>query len=154
MSMPGSSSAKFLSPEEFGAWRGFLVAHTRLIGELDRRLRAEHGVSVSEFDVLITLFNAPRRRLRMTELAHAVTLTQAGLTHLANRLQRAGLVEREVDPDDRRSFFLVLSAAGLRRLDDARSTHNEVIRTGFTGRLTREQRRALARIWSAILDEE
>jgi DNA-binding MarR family transcriptional regulator len=130
-----------------------LVAHTRVTGELDQRLRAEHGISVSEFDVLITLFNAPRRRLRMTDLANAVTLTQAGLTHLANRLQQAGLVERRVDPDDRRSFFLTLNAAGLRRLDDARRTHNEVIRTRFTGRLTREQRRALAGIWSAILDD-
>jgi len=151
--MAQSSSAKFLSPEEFGAWHGFLVAHTRVTGELDQRLRAEHGISVSEFDVLITLFNAPRRRLRMTELANAVTLTQAGLTHLANRLQRAGLVERQVDPDDRRSFFLMLTPAGLRRLDDARPTHNEVIRTRFTGRLTRDQRRALAGIWSAILDD-
>ena|SRR5436305_13997347 len=148
-----TSRGKFLTAEELGAWQGFLQAHTRVVGELDRRLRAEHEISVSEFDVLITLFNAPRRRLRMTELANAVTLTQAGLTHLANRLERAGLVERQRDPVDRRSFFVVLNAAGLRRLDEARRTHNEVIRHAFTGRLTRTQRRALAGSWAAILAE-
>jgi DNA-binding MarR family transcriptional regulator len=150
MPMAGSSRGKYLTDEEFGAWHGFLVAHTRVMGELDRRLRAEHGISVSEFDVLITLFNAPKRQLRMTELAQAVTLTQAGLTHLANRLERAGLIERRVDPDDRRSFFVVLSAAGLRKLDQARTTHNDVIRGGYLDRLTATQRRQLAGIWSAI----
>ena len=150
MRMASSSRGKYLSGEEFGAWHGFLVAHTRVMGELDRRLRAEHGISVSEFDVLITLFNAPKRQLRMTELAQAVTLTQAGLTHLANRLERAGVVERRVDPEDRRSFFVFLNAAGLRKLDQARSTHNDVIRSGFVGRVSRAQRRQLAAIWSSI----
>ena len=76
---------------------------------LDEALTAAHGISLKEFDVLITLFNAPKARLRMTELAERVVLTPSGVTHLVTRLERDGLVSRVVDEDDRRSFFAALT---------------------------------------------
>ena len=72
---------------------------------LDRALGAAHGISLKEFDVLITLFNAPNGRLRMTALAESVLLTASGLTHLVTRLELKGLVSRDVDEGDRRSFL-------------------------------------------------
>jgi DNA-binding MarR family transcriptional regulator len=146
------SRGKFLADEEQAAWGGVLAVHASVVRALDRSLRAEHGLSVSEFDVLITLFNAPGRRLRMIDLANAVMLSAAGLTHLVNRLALAGLVERNVDPGDRRSFLIRLTDAGLDRLDAARATHNHVIRTRFLVRLTPEQLRQLANIWAAVQD--
>jgi DNA-binding MarR family transcriptional regulator len=121
-----------------------------VVRELDHRLRVEHQLSVSEFDVLITLFNAPARRLRMSDLAGAVMLSAAGLTHLVNRLALVGLVERNVAANDRRSFLVSLTAGGLERLDAARVTHNRVIRERFLGRLTADQRRQLAAIWATV----
>jgi DNA-binding MarR family transcriptional regulator len=148
--MAGASSAKYLTDAEFGAWHGFLETHTRVLRELDQRLKADCGISVSEFDVLITLFNSPDRQLRMTDLANAITLTPAGLTHMANRLEREGLVERRTDPKDRRSSFLHLTDHGLARLDDARRGHNEVIRRRFLGPLSAAQLRQLTSAWRAI----
>src|SRR2546427_7758124 len=110
--MATSSSDKFLAGDELAAWQGMLTVHARLIRELDRLLRAEHGISVSNFDVLITLFNADRQRLRMSDLANAIVLTPAGLTHLITRLERDRLVERNIDPGDRRSFLVTLTDAG------------------------------------------
>jgi DNA-binding MarR family transcriptional regulator len=48
----------------------------------DVTLVAAHRVSLKEFEVLITLFNAPGGRLRMTDLAERALLTTSGLTHL------------------------------------------------------------------------
>ena len=141
---------KFLADEEQAAWGGVLAVHATVVRALDRSLRADHGISVLEFDVLITLFNAPGSRLRMIDLANAVMLSAAGLTQLVNRLALAGLVERNVDPGDRRSFLIGLTKAGLDRLDAARATHNHVIRAHFLDRLTPEEIRQLAKIWAAV----
>ena len=128
-----------------------LTAHATLIRELDRQLRAVQGLGVPEFDVLITLFNAPERGVRMTDLAKAIMLSPAGLTHMVTRLERDRLVERAVDPADRRSFLVRLTPDGRARLDSARVTHNAVIRARFTAKLTGGQLEQLTRIWDALL---
>ena len=137
---------------EFRAWHGCLRFTDAAVRALDVALAAEHGISVKEFDVLITLFNATAGRLRMTELAEHVVLTQSGVTHLVTRLERDGLVTRVVDEDDRRSFFAALTRAGHRRLREARPTHNEVVRAHLTRRLTRAQLKALGALWDSILE--
>ena len=101
--------------------------------------------------MLITLFDAPDGRLRMTELAEQVVLSASGVTHLVTRLERDGLVERIVDEGDRRSFFAALTPAGHQRLRDSRPTHNEVIREHLTRRLTPNQLNTLGALWEKIL---
>src|SRR2546421_12886295 len=132
--MAGGSREQFLGGTELPAWHGMLTVHARLTRELDRRLRAGYGLGVVEFDVLITLFNADEQGLRMTDLADAIMLSPAGLSHLVTRLERDRLVERRVDPADRRSFRVRLARAGRERLAGARVTHGDVIRAGVTGK--------------------
>ena len=150
--MGEQSRGEFLTDLELGAWHGMLSLHARIIGELDRRLRAGHGLSVSEFDVLITLYNAPDGGWRMTDLANAVMLSSGGLTQLVTRLERDRLVARRLDSIDRRSYRVSLTGPGRSRLDDARATHNEVIRTGFTDRLSPRQLRELGRLYATALE--
>ena len=146
-----SSQRQELAGTELAAWHGLLAAHATLIRELDGHLRAAHGLGVSEFDVLITLFNGAERGVRMTDLAKAIMLSPAGLTHMVTRLERDRLVERAVDPADRRSFLVRLTPGGRDRLDAARVTHNAVIRNRFTARLTDPQLHQLSSAWDAIL---
>ena len=151
MSTDPSSEELQLTGIELAAWHGMLAAHATLIRQLDGQLRAAHGLGVSEFDVLITLFNGAERGVRMTDLAKAIMLSPAGLTHMVTRLERDGLVERAVDPADRRSFLVRLTPGGRERLDAARVTHNAVIRDRFTARLTGPQLHQLSGVWDAIL---
>jgi len=150
MAADPSSGEPELTGTELAAWHGMLTAHAALIRELDRQLRAVQGLGVSEFDVLITLFNGAERGVRMTDLAKAIMLSPAGLTHMVTRLERDRLVERAVDPADRRSFLVRLTPGGRARLDAARVTHNAVVRAQFTGRLTGAQLQQLARAWDAL----
>jgi DNA-binding MarR family transcriptional regulator len=145
---------EYLSEAELRAWRGTLLFTTRTTRALDEALLAAHGLSVREFDVLITLFNGPDGRLRMAELADRVVLSASGVTHLVTRLERDGLVQRVVDPDDRRSYFATLTPAGHQRLRDARPTHNAVIREHLTGRLTTGQLTTLGAVWDTVLDSQ
>ena len=141
---------EYLRRDELAAWQGMLVTTTSVLRALDAGLRAEHGISVAEFDVLITLANAPARRLRMSELARSVSLSPAGLTHLVTRLERERLVAREVDAGDRRGFHTVLTDAGEERLDASRPLHNRIIRELLLDRLTARDRRQLGAIWTRL----
>ena len=143
---------EFLEPDEWQSMNALLLLNRRVLSELDANLRTEHGLAVSEFDVLITLFNAPGHRLRMSALADSVMLSPAGLTHLVTRLERDGLLRREVDPTDRRRWFTVLTDAGGRTLTAARRTHNAALRHSLFASTTAAERRTLQRIWQRLSD--
>ena len=93
---------EFLDRDEWESWGALLMLHNSVLRELDAELRRQHDLPITEFEVLITLFNAPERRLRMSQLAQRVLLSPAGTTHLVTRLERDRLVRREVDPADGR----------------------------------------------------
>ena len=150
----GNWRDEYLTEAEFRAWHGCLRFTTSTLRELDLALRAAHAISITEFDVLITLFNAPKDRLRMSELSQRVLLTASGMTQLVTRLEREGLVSRAVDADDRRSFFVTLTPAGHARLRESRPTHNDVVRSRLTRRLDVDQLRTLGSLWEAIAAAE
>ena len=82
MEKPGADDHEFMAPGEWESWAALLMLHRTVLQDLDTELHRRHRLAVSEFDVLITLFNAPGHRLRMTELAERVVLTPSGVTHL------------------------------------------------------------------------
>jgi DNA-binding MarR family transcriptional regulator len=108
---------------------------------------------LSEFDVLITLDNAPGGRLRMTELAEATLLSSGGMTRLVGRLEQRGLVRRDPDPDDARAFHAALTDAGRSSLARARTTHDNVIASLLGDRLTRREVQTLTRTLAKVLKQ-
>lgn len=142
------------SDQELAVWQGLLRVHGRITRALDAALMEHHGLSVRAFDVLITLFNAPGGRYRMSDLAGHVMLSPSGLTRLITRLERECLVERQSDPDDARSYHVALTDAGLARLDQARPTHNAVIRTRLFDRLDAEDLTCVGAVWRKAPGEE
>jgi DNA-binding MarR family transcriptional regulator len=116
------------SDEEFRVWRGFLRKHRQVTDELTRRLEAEHGMTLLHYGVLITLITVPERRMRMTDLADRVLTSPSGMTRAVAWLSEQGLVERERDQGDRRSFVVSLTRAGVRRLREAQVTHHACVR--------------------------
>lgn len=146
MSDARASRHEFLDRDEYESWNALLAVTKAVLRELDASLRAEVGLSVTEFDVLITLFNAPDRKLGMSELASKVMLSPSGLTHLVTRMERDRLLARKEDPTDRRKFFTVLTPTGDDRLRVARSTHNKVLRQTLLPHLHPQDRRTLAQL--------
>jgi DNA-binding MarR family transcriptional regulator len=141
---------EFLEPEEWESWGALMMLHRSVFQRLDNELQRAAGLAVTEFDVLITLYNAPEKRLRMSALAERVMLSPAGATHLVTRLERDGLLRREVDPTDRRKSYAVLTQAGDATLRSARRTHNEVLRQTLFALTTPAERRTLRRLWGRL----
>jgi len=131
-----------------------MMLHRSVLQSLDAELRRGHAMAVTEFDVLITLFNAPDQRLGMSELAERVMLSRAGTTHLVTRLERDRSVRREVDPTDRRKWFTVLTEDGDRALQAARATHNDVLRRTLFAATSPTERRTLRRLWHRLSERQ
>ena len=144
-----TSKSGVLSRQELAAWQGMLRANAYLLRELDKDLR-RYQLNLSSHDVLLQLALAPRRRLRMSSLAEAVLLSPSGLSRLVDQLEREGLVVREQRADDARSYDVVLSPQGRKRLKAANHAHLLRIRELFVDHLSPDQISQLVAIWNAI----
>ena len=128
-----------LTSEELATWRAFLRAHATVTRRLEAELVAEHELPLASYDVLVQLSEAPEHALRMTELADRVLLSRSGLTRLADRLEREGLISRAACPSDARGTLAVLTDAGLDRLREAWPTHRRGVAEHVTGRLSADE---------------
>lgn len=104
---------------------------------------AEHGLSPSEFEVLLRLSRSPGGRLRMSDLAAQALLSSSGLTRLVDRLEQADLVTRSACPTDKRGSFAQVTAAGAERMTAALPGHLAVIEELYTGALSPSELTAL-----------
>jgi DNA-binding MarR family transcriptional regulator len=136
-----------LSTLELQAWGGFLRTHAVLYNELERRLETSHGMTISTYDVLLRLSWAGAAGLRMNELADQVLKTSGGLTRLADRLEREGLITRTRSSDDRRGFEARITPKGRKALRRANRQHLRDVRELFLDHLTEDQLTTLASAW-------
>jgi DNA-binding MarR family transcriptional regulator len=125
-----------LDERHLAAWRTFITAHAALIDAIERDLRGAGVISLTWYDVLIELAEAPDHRLRLHELARAVVLSRSGLTRLVDRIEAAGLLRREPCPEDRRGAYAVLTPAGQAALHAAWPVYARGIATHFARHLS------------------
>ncbi|MBV9940931.1 MAG: MarR family transcriptional regulator [Solirubrobacterales bacterium] len=148
MPITDSPQHSSLARHELVAWRGMLETHTHVTRRLDAEMHAEHGLSVSAYEVLMFLADAPEHRMRMSDIAARVLLSRSGCTRLVDRLVGQGYVTRCADGSDRRGLYAELTAAGLDKLTAARRTHHDGIRRFFLDHLTATDQIALGDIWT------
>jgi DNA-binding MarR family transcriptional regulator len=147
--MPATESASApLTAQELAAWRGMLEVHARVTQQLDAEMQAEHELSLSGYEVLMFLADAPEHRMRMSEIAKRVLLSRSGCTRLVDRLVRRGYVSRCAATGDGRGLYAQLTDAGLTKIAAARATHRDGIRRLFLDNLTATDQIALGDIWS------
>ncbi len=149
--MAETTATPLLTPRELRAWRGLLRVHATLVKALDAELEREHGLSLTTYEVLLYLNDAPEGRLRMHEIATSVLLSRSGLTRMADRLEREGLIERQACDSDARGSFAVITDAGRDKLAAARATHLDGVRRHYLSHLTPEQQDVLGDTWERIV---
>lgn len=110
-----------LSPMDVFGRIGVLA---RVLTPMTEAVAIERGLRQGEFDVLTALrrVGSPYT-LIPSELSDMLMMSRAGMTNRLDRLEAAGLVERTLDPADRRSFRISLTEAGLKLVDEAMTEH-------------------------------
>ena len=102
---------------------------------IDARLRADHGLSLDDYGILITLVGQPDQRQRMSQLGEERLLTPSGITRAVARLEERRLLRRDQDPADGRAYFATLTPEGVRQLRAAQRTHHAIVRELYLSRL-------------------
>ncbi len=80
----------------------------------------KHGLSVAQYASLMILDESPG--LTVADLARKVSTARQSANELLAGLERAGLIERQPHPQDRRSQRIYLTEAGRARLAAAKPT--------------------------------
>ncbi|MES4886765.1 MarR family transcriptional regulator [Streptomyces sp. NPDC096012] len=143
---------RWLTDEEQRVWRAYLHATTLLEDHLDRQLQRDAGMPHIYYGLLVGLAEAPRRRLRMTELARNAKITRSRLSHAIARLEKSGWVRREDCPSDKRGQFAVLTEEGVEVLRRTAPGHVTAVRQALFDRLSPEQQKALGEIMEIVAE--
>lgn len=137
------------------------VAPMGLIGRLNRvsqhlgremeKTFAAHGLNYASFDVLATLrrSGAPYA-LSPGDLSATMMITSGTMTNRVDQLEKAGLVERRLNPDDRRSFIVSLTEKGFATIDAAVTDH-VATQSRIVEMLAPEERAVLGALLSKFL---
>lgn len=140
------NDVRWLNPQEQAAWRAYLDGTRMLLAELDRQLASDAELSLTDYELLVRLSEAPDGTLRMRDLADAALATRSGVTRAVTRAERAGWVRRVECEDDRRGMNAELTEAGRAKLAAAAPGHVAAVRENLLDLLTPEQLSQLTEI--------
>jgi DNA-binding MarR family transcriptional regulator len=131
---------------------GRLAQVMRLLEPRVDQVFTRHGLRQGEFDVLAALRRSgPPYTMIPSELSAMLMMSRAGMTNRLDRLEAAGLVERSLDPSDRRSFRVRLTGEGRRVVDESLTEHADNLARLATP-LGPEDAETLAAILRKLLD--
>lgn len=142
---------RWLDDQQMAAWRRLAAILELLPGVLDGQLRRDAQLTHFDYFVLAMLSEAPDRTLRMTTLARCTNATLPRLSHVVQRLEDRGLMERFPCPQDRRATNARLTEAGWRKVVETAPGHVATVREHVIDALTPEQITQLTAIAEAIL---
>lgn len=101
--------------------------------------------------MLIELVEAPHNRLRLHELAQKVVLSRSGLTRLIDKLEHAGLLERQPAATDRRGAYAVLTDTGKEAVRQAWPVYAQGIARYFAPHMNEEEARIVHDVFSRMM---
>ena|SRR5215211_4531341 len=134
------------------AWATDLVRlEIALWDRVDARLRESHELPLAFFESLLFISRARGGSMRVGDLARALRVTVGGTSKLVDRIERAGLIAREPDPDDRRASRVALTTAGKRTLTAAVKTYEAEVSSILGGVLSPAEQQQMSDYVSRLL---
>ncbi|MFI5892717.1 MarR family winged helix-turn-helix transcriptional regulator [Actinoplanes sp. NPDC051513] len=142
--------AEPLTDDQQRAWRTFIETSWALHTHLEDDLRAQTGLSMNDYHVMVVLSEAPGRRLRMGELAGRLVFSPSRITYQINSMVKRGLVLKQPCPEDGRGQEAVLTDEGMTALESAAPLHLVTVRDRFIDRLEPDELEVIARVFDKV----
>ena len=130
-----ADASEISSPSKRAAGEAFLATVRELVHTYqafftyDEAHIRQLGLTVPQFDVIATLGNTSG--MMMGQLAEKTLTTKGTLTGIVDRLEKKGLVRREVPPDNRRCFKIVLTPEGEQMFEAVFPDHIAYLKERF-----------------------
>jgi DNA-binding MarR family transcriptional regulator len=141
----------WLDQDEQRMWRSVLRMYAQLTGALAQALKADSEMSISDYEVLAILSEAPDQMLRARELRCELQWEKSRLAHHVRRMEQRGYVRRETCTDDSRAPLVCLTKTGHSAIRAAAPAHVARVRELFFAALTPEQARSMRKAAEAVL---
>ncbi|PJJ72988.1 DNA-binding MarR family transcriptional regulator [Diaminobutyricimonas aerilata] len=142
----------FLDDREVRAWYAYMKVHLRLRYEMNRQLRADHGISLADYDVLVALVSDEHGTLTVSDLATRIGAERSRVSHHVQRMAGRDLLEMRPSSTDRRATDVVLTNAGRRLLADVSPSHIAFVRSVFLDTLTPGQLDQMAESFEGVYE--
>ena len=156
MSSYSNSVAKAESKEstqdQIHTWINLHQAIRVIEGRLEERLRAEVDLSWPEFETLMRLRISSASPMQMSEIATQLVGSPSGTTRIADRLEKAGLIERKTPRDNRRVVLVELTAKGARMLSKADRVFRATLEETFGAHLSGHEVNHLRQLMRQLLE--
>ena len=127
---------------------------TKKIDRLTEQTVGRFGLNTGEFKLLLKLRQTPGERASAGRLASSLSLSSGAMTNRIDRLEEAGFVGRERDPQDRRSVVVVLTQEGRDILDKAVDAQADEERSILSALTPAEQRQLNSLLRTVLLSIE
>ncbi len=142
---------RWLTDDEQRTWRALLDMNRYIQEATDRQLLRDSGIPATYYGILVTLSEAPERRMRMSALAEALEGSQSRLSHAVSRLEDRGWVQRRRCDSDGRGWYAVLTDEGLQALEAAAPGHVDFVRKALFDVLTPQQQHDLREVADVVV---
>jgi len=141
-----------LNPSVELAWTRLVAAERVVVEQIEEEVRSHDLPPLAWYDVLLELWRRPDRRLRQSELQAAILFAQYNLSRLVDRLENAGLVERQTCAEDARANWIVATEKGLALRERMWPIYAAAIERHVGSKLTEEEAATLAALLAKLLD--
>jgi DNA-binding MarR family transcriptional regulator len=143
--LPPSDPTAIPSSEELvESWTTIVLGYTRVARVLTAKVEQATGMPGRSFDVLVRLLRAGDQPVSLTKLTRTISFSSGGFTKLADRLEQAGLIERQPSTSDRRVTNAVLTPTGRAQAEQALAVFVAELRELVVPRLGADGLRVLA----------
>ena len=144
-----AGTGRHLTKPQLRAWTRFLDASRLLEEILAKHVARDHGMTHSDYEVLVRLDGAGGQ-MRMTQLAYECVSSAQKLTHTANRLENRQWIRREPVDSDGRGLVATLLPAGREALAAAAGEHAELIKQFLFAPMTTSERDVIADVMDRV----
>ena len=124
----------------------------RLLDYLEKRLKQQVGLTLSEYNMLLLLSEAPEGHMRMGQLADAIVFSPSRLTYQVKVLSDRGLVKRVKCAEDGRAWQAELTAEGRTMFRKASVIHAKGVKTLFTDVVSADELATIYRTFARVAD--
>jgi DNA-binding MarR family transcriptional regulator len=138
--------------EQLGTWMNLQQVNRVLEGLLEHRVKEVADLSLPEFQALFRLHIASDQPLHMSEIASQLINSPSGMTRIADRLEKGGLIERVTPQDNRRVVLVKLTDRGREVLAEADRAFRDALQASFSSHLSESELAELRRLMRKLLE--
>ena len=136
-----------LSLHHLKAWEMFITRQPSVLRNIEQALAKEKSaLPLHWYDVLLVLNRAPKKRMRLSEIADRIVTSRSALTRSVDKLESKGYLKKETAPEDQRGQYALITEKGREAVKETWAFYREALRENFGQHLSEKEAETLEKL--------